>query len=703
MISALGDEAKKATHVPYRDSKLTRLLQDSLGGNSRTAMIACISPSSDNYPETVNTLKYANRARNIKNAAVLNEDTGGNAAFEVMQLKKQVAALKTEILQLRGLHGARRAMDVGSTPRKGSISEGEETARLRAHNRELQRKLEALQKEKISIEAERDFYRSSSKAPASSSGREISVIRDHLRTISELKTRIADLESNRSSPNAVPRRRTIGASGPARLLAGSAKQECPESPPPPAWFNKASAVIDRTRQELRENASLMTELRHNSLDDLMNKSEEEEEAQNGMFGSREAFAAAVIARTETLMSQLQNDQRLKEELIMQLENGQQEYLVMRRRYEERLRLLQENLMTVQKERDQALHSSTGIPREDSQGMRNKYEEKIKKMGRELNDLKDRNAELSRDTGSRSAANTVLIRNLRATLQTAKGEKTRMQSRLEELQQRLQQTTGGQETEMQELRQKERRATEQARKYKKAYEFQKSLLQKRVEQYLQTKNRVRFLVNALRKHRIPLSPSVGNVNNWLESPSTSWRRLPEGTPVVVGLTATHPPLASSGLASKSISAEDLHRVDELSLDETKTFVSDAENDPGNDLLSDPLQTPTRSNSTQSSRRSSLVPRGQPLMAPGSDLPRSVLRMSPLIPRRTDIFSRIADSASYSLAMSQLASMPGFGSSASRSPSRGSMERVEGSPMRIDTSQELDEDVLGFYRHSASSVD
>ena len=44
VISALGDESKRATHVPYRDSKLTRLLQDSLGGNSRTLMIACISP-----------------------------------------------------------------------------------------------------------------------------------------------------------------------------------------------------------------------------------------------------------------------------------------------------------------------------------------------------------------------------------------------------------------------------------------------------------------------------------------------------------------------------------------------------------------------------------------------------------------------------------------------------------------------------------
>ena len=103
VISALGDESKKATHIPYRDSKLTRLLQDSLGGNSKTVMVACISPSSDNYAETVNTLKYANRARNIRNVAQVNEDRDGNSAFEIMQLKKQVAALKTEILQLRGL------------------------------------------------------------------------------------------------------------------------------------------------------------------------------------------------------------------------------------------------------------------------------------------------------------------------------------------------------------------------------------------------------------------------------------------------------------------------------------------------------------------------------------------------------------------------------------------------------------------------
>ncbi|KAI8872290.1 kinesin-domain-containing protein, partial [Ramicandelaber brevisporus] len=69
VISALGDPSRKASHVPYRDSKLTRLLQDSLGGNAQTLMIACVSPVEANVVETLNTLKYANRARNIKNSA----------------------------------------------------------------------------------------------------------------------------------------------------------------------------------------------------------------------------------------------------------------------------------------------------------------------------------------------------------------------------------------------------------------------------------------------------------------------------------------------------------------------------------------------------------------------------------------------------------------------------------------------------------
>jgi kinesin family protein 3/17 len=70
-ISALVDA--KASHIPYRDSKLTRLLQDSLGGNAKTLMISTISPASYNYDETMSTLRYANRAKNIKNKPKINE------------------------------------------------------------------------------------------------------------------------------------------------------------------------------------------------------------------------------------------------------------------------------------------------------------------------------------------------------------------------------------------------------------------------------------------------------------------------------------------------------------------------------------------------------------------------------------------------------------------------------------------------------
>lgn len=98
VISALGDQSKKASHVPYRDSKLTRLLQDSLGGNSQTLMIACISPSDRDFMETLNTLKYANRARNIKNRVQVNQDQSSRT---ISSLRREIAALQVELLEYK--------------------------------------------------------------------------------------------------------------------------------------------------------------------------------------------------------------------------------------------------------------------------------------------------------------------------------------------------------------------------------------------------------------------------------------------------------------------------------------------------------------------------------------------------------------------------------------------------------------------------
>ena len=99
-INALVENAEKGTnhHIPYRDSKLTRLLKDSLGGNSRTVMIANISPSNLCYEDTNNTLKYANRAKNIKTTAWRNVK---HVEHHISEYTKIISELKDEISDLK--------------------------------------------------------------------------------------------------------------------------------------------------------------------------------------------------------------------------------------------------------------------------------------------------------------------------------------------------------------------------------------------------------------------------------------------------------------------------------------------------------------------------------------------------------------------------------------------------------------------------
>ncbi|NXN17949.1 KIF4 protein, partial [Indicator maculatus] len=136
VISALGDENKKAGFVPYRDSKLTRLLQDSLGGNSHTLMIACVSPADSNVEETLNTLRYADRARKIKNKPIVNVDP---QAAELHHLKQQVQQLQVLLLQA---HGGTLPVSINSmAPSENLQSLMEKNQSLMEENQKLSRGL----------------------------------------------------------------------------------------------------------------------------------------------------------------------------------------------------------------------------------------------------------------------------------------------------------------------------------------------------------------------------------------------------------------------------------------------------------------------------------------------------------------------------------------------------------------------------------
>jgi hypothetical protein len=108
VISALVDG--KSQHIPYRVSKLTRLLQDSLGGNTKTVMIAAISPADYNYDETLSTLRYASRAKQIKNKPIVNEDP-------------KDTLLKEYADEIRKLKEALQKKEVGAPRRKGAPAE----------------------------------------------------------------------------------------------------------------------------------------------------------------------------------------------------------------------------------------------------------------------------------------------------------------------------------------------------------------------------------------------------------------------------------------------------------------------------------------------------------------------------------------------------------------------------------------------------
>ncbi|CAK4264713.1 unnamed protein product [Aphanomyces euteiches] len=141
-ISALADNAsgKKKTLVPYRNSKLTHLLKDSLGGNAKTIMIAALSPASVNFQETLGTLRYADRAKQIKNQAVVNEDPN---QMLIRQLKEELEQLRRAMIESGGMDPASRPGSRMTSRDDPALANRPETRMLSREEAEERRQKEA--------------------------------------------------------------------------------------------------------------------------------------------------------------------------------------------------------------------------------------------------------------------------------------------------------------------------------------------------------------------------------------------------------------------------------------------------------------------------------------------------------------------------------------------------------------------------------
>lgn len=441
-------------------------------------MIACVSPSNDDYNESLNTLRYANRARNIRNNMSLTEDLAdGSSAFEVIQLRKQISSLKQELLDLKN----------GSFMKKCERPPD-------SNSYELQRKCELLEREKLSLEKELEAYKS-----MSGRGNEgmKETIRSQAQTISELRHRLGDSSNKQFS------RSEHHLASPSRNAPGSPTQ---------ALANNVKQFVASAKEKLASRLSIVR-----SVEDLGKVDSEEQ-------GNDENVVSDLAVQMENIIAPIRSDLALKSDLLQKIEQGQCEYVLLRQKYEERLGLVQRNLQQIQKERDEALAKliqyNGKVLGEPNKYSRQKYEDRIKSLAKENKDLKEQLDVLNRNLGGKNATNENIIRNLRTSMAALKEEKQRLKHLVDRESYKAKSTASTNDNEIAELRAKERKALDTAKKWKKAYDFEKTLLQRRVEQFMAAKAKIRVLLNALRKKHVSLgSPSIG-----IDLNSPSWRKI-----------------------------------------------------------------------------------------------------------------------------------------------------------------------------------
>nr|XP_020448638.1 kinesin-like protein KIF21B [Monopterus albus] len=562
VISALGDQTKKGGHVPYRDSKLTRLLQDSLGGNSRTVMIACVSPSDRDFMETLNTLKYANRARNIKNKVMVNQD---KTSQQISALRAEIARLQMELMEYKA--GKRVACEDGS---EGYSDLYQETAMLQRENDTLRLRVKAMQ-ETIDHLNSRVTHLLANEISAlltkSSEGtEEIGIlIQNYIREVEELRTKLLESEAMNESL----RQQVTRLSSRSPFLSsslGPAPGHPPGSSPAPMSMEaemtdvlrRAKMDIERLKKKERrqrrmspelekglkkrvklhthENGEsggngqnehngeidsddnctedIMSPLQEESCDDDEGEDEEEGREEEDEFDSDESLVNSDSdsdekANFQVDLADLTCEIEIKQKLIDELENSQRRLLMLKLQYEEKLILLQNKIRDTQLERDRVLQnlmSMENYTEEKANRIKQEYEKRLKEMNRDLVKLQaaqKEHARLLKNQGKYEQE----LKKLQAEVNEMKKAKVALMKQMKEEQQRRRMVEAKRNREIAQLKKEQRRQEYQIRALESQKRQQELVLRRKTQE-----------VTALRRLAKPMSDRVaGRVARWNQTP------------------------------------------------------------------------------------------------------------------------------------------------------------------------------------------
>uniref|UniRef100_A0A673CD88 Kinesin-like protein KIF21A n=1 Tax=Sphaeramia orbicularis TaxID=375764 RepID=A0A673CD88_9TELE len=504
VISALGDRSKRSTHVPYRDSKLTRLLQDSLGGNSQTVMIACISPSDRDFMETLNTLKYANRARNIKNKVMVNQD---RASQQISALRTEIARLQMELMEYKT--GKRM---VGEDGMEGINDLVHENSMLQTENNNLRVRVKAMQE---TIDAQRarltqilSDQANTALAKAGEGNEEIgTMIQNYIKEIEELRAKL--LESEAVNENL--RKNLSRASTRSSLYGGPASFSSSLLAPE----KEASEVIEMAKKDLqklkkkekKKKKSLLCFLYvfvcqqegsdHEDGEDA--DGEEEDFDIAGDESSEESDSEELdekglslsLLSTENVQADLANitcEIAIKQKLIDELENSQRRLHTLKQQYEQKLMMLQNKIRDTQLERDKVLHNMGSVEsctEEKAKKIKVEYERKLSSMNKELQKLQSAQKEHARLLKNQSQYEKQL-KKLQQDVTEMKKTKVALMRQMKEQQERNRATECRRNREIASLKKDQRRAEHQVRQLEAQKRQQEIILRRKNEEVRQSK-------------------------------------------------------------------------------------------------------------------------------------------------------------------------------------------------------------------------
>ncbi|XP_029350826.1 kinesin-like protein KIF21A isoform X1 [Echeneis naucrates] len=529
VISALGDRSKRSTHVPYRDSKLTRLLQDSLGGNSQTVMIACISPSDRDFMETLNTLKYANRARNIKNKVMVNQD---RASQQISALRTEIARLQMELMEYRT--GKRM---VGEDGMEGINDLVHENSMLQTENNHLRVRVKAMQE---TIDAQRtrltqilSDQANQALVKTGDSNEEIgNMIQNYIKEIEELRAKLLESEAvnenlRKNLSRASTRSSLYGGPGsfsPALLAPEEAasdvimmakkdleklkKKEKKKKKRLRRYeenhhseVERASAIKEELPDNDQERVSEEPEVEGSDHEEGEDGDGDEEDSDMAGEETSEDSDSEELEEKESVQADLANitcEIAIKQKLIDELENSQRRLHTLKQQYEQKLMMLQNKIRDTQLERDKVLHNMGSVEsgtEEKAKRIKAEYERKLSSMNKELQKLQSAQKEHARLLKNQSQYEKQL-RKLQQDVTEMKKTKVALMRQMKEQQERNRATECRRNREIATLKKDQRRAEHQLRQMEAQKRQQELILRRKNEE-----------VTALRRQVRPVSGKV----------------------------------------------------------------------------------------------------------------------------------------------------------------------------------------------------